>query len=51
VEYTLPGEPFPDSWTLVVDTAAAAPDVAEFTAGDKVTVPGRGIVILQSADR
>ena len=51
VEYTLPGEPFPSQWSLVVDTAAAAPDVLAFTAGDKVTVPGRGIVILQSADR
>ena len=51
VEYTLPGDPFPGQWSLVVDTAAAAPDVLAFTAGDKVTVPGRGIVILQSADR
>lgn len=51
VEYTLPGEPFPSQWNLVVDTADAAPDVLAFTAGDKVTVPGRGIVILQSTDR
>ncbi|QCU77556.1 glycogen debranching protein GlgX [Citricoccus sp. SGAir0253] len=51
VEYTLPGEPFPGSWELVVDTAQASTDVATFSAGDKVTVPNRGIVILQSADR
>lgn len=51
VEYTLPGEPFPSQWNLVVDTASASSDVLAFTAGDKVTVPGRGIVILQSTDR
>ncbi|NUL46094.1 glycogen debranching protein GlgX [Cellulosimicrobium funkei] len=51
VEYTLPGEPFPAAWDLVVDTADATPDVQEFAAGDKVTVPGRGIVILQSGQR
>ncbi|GAA1680817.1 glycogen operon protein GlgX homolog [Citricoccus zhacaiensis] len=51
VEYTLPGEPFPDSWDLVVDTADATPDTTEFSAGDRISVPGRGIVILQSAQR
>ncbi|NUL48305.1 glycogen debranching protein GlgX [Cellulosimicrobium funkei] len=51
VEYTLPGEPFPASWELVVDTADATPDVTEFSAGDRISVPGRGIVILQSAQR
>lgn len=51
VEYILPGEPFPASWDLVVDTANATPDVTEFSAGDRISVPGRGIVILQSAQR
>ncbi|MEO9247709.1 glycogen debranching protein GlgX [Citricoccus nitrophenolicus] len=51
VEYTLPGEPFPASWDLVVDTADATPDITEFSAGDRISVPGRGIVILQSAQR
>ncbi|VXB66900.1 glycogen debranching protein GlgX [Citricoccus sp. K5] len=51
VEYTLPGEPFPDSWDLVVDTADATPDTTEFSAGDRISVPGRGIVILRSAQR
>ncbi|WMY78063.1 glycogen debranching protein GlgX [Citricoccus sp. I39-566] len=51
VEYTLPGEPFPASWDLVVDTADATPDITDFSAGDRISVPGRGIVILQSAQR
>ncbi|REE03769.1 glycogen debranching protein GlgX [Citricoccus muralis] len=51
VEYTLPGEPFPDAWDLVVDTADATPDTTEFSAGDRISVPGRGIVILRSAQR
>ncbi|MGM7668527.1 glycogen debranching protein GlgX [Microbacterium sp. A93] len=51
VEYTLPGEPFPATWELVVDTADATPDTTEFSAGDRISVPGRGIVILQSGQR
>ncbi|WP_413543921.1 glycogen debranching protein GlgX [Citricoccus nitrophenolicus] len=51
VEYTLPDEPFPGAWDLVVDTADATPDITEFSAGDRISVPGRGVVILQSAQR
>ncbi|WBL17778.1 glycogen debranching protein GlgX [Citricoccus sp. NR2] len=48
VDYTLPGTPFPDQWEVVVDTASAL-DQQTFTAGQTVTVPGRGAVVMRSS--
>lgn len=48
VDYVVPGAPFPETWDVVIDTAE---ELAEqrFSAGQTVTVPGRGTVILRSS--
>jgi len=48
LEFTAPPEEFAPAWSCVVDTSGIAGAAAITNAGDAVSVPGKGMIVLQA---